>query len=104
MERERDDDYRYYRVKEDPAHPTLLHLAVERNFLHVAKLLVEKHPSLVYTRTRQVGERNKCLPVEKALLSHNDETAAYLILQMGPDRWITKLYIFTVKRWILAQM
>ena len=88
MDREVDEESRLYRVKEDPARPTLLHLAAEWNFLRVAKLLVEKYPSLLYTPTRQVGEERAYLPVEKALILYNDETAAYLISQMKPDRCV----------------
>ena len=86
MERETDEDYRYYRVEEDPAYPTLLHLAVERNFLRVAKLLVEKYPSLLYVNTWQVGEERGCIPIEKALMAYNDEISAYLISQMEANR------------------
>lgn len=93
MERETDEEYLYYRFEEDSARPTLLHLAVERNFLRVAKLLVEKYPSLVYTRTEAVGEKRAYLPIEKALMSYNDETAAYLILQMKPDRLVVILNV-----------
>ncbi|XP_068727782.1 transient receptor potential cation channel subfamily V member 5-like [Montipora capricornis] len=86
LERDSDEEYRLYRVEEDPARPTLLHLAVEWNFLRVTKLLVEKYPPLLYTETQQVGKKMKYLPVEKALISYNDKTAAYLISQMKPDR------------------
>ena len=86
LESDIDEDFRYYCVEEDPACPTLLHLAVERNFLRVAKLLVEKYPSLVYTETQQVDKEREYLPVEKALMLYNDETAAYLISQMKLDR------------------
>lgn len=88
MERDRDEEYRYYFVMDDPACPTLLHLAVEQNFIRVAKLLVEKYPSLIYTKSRRVGEKREYLPVEKALLMYNDATAAYLISQMKPGRLV----------------
>lgn len=93
LERESDEEYLHYRVKEDPTRPTLLHLAVERNFLHATKLLVEKYPSLVYVETEKAGYEREYLPVEKALMLYNDETAAYLILQMEPERWVTHTYI-----------
>lgn len=86
MERDSNQEYKYYCVEEDPAGPTLLHLAAERNFVHVTKLLVEKYPSLVYMQTEQVGNQRGYLPVEKALMSFKDETAAYLISQMEPNR------------------
>ena len=56
--------------------------------MHVAKLLVEKYPSLVYMETEQVGNDRGYLPVEKALISYKDETAAYLISQMKHDWWV----------------
>ncbi|KAK2556747.1 Transient receptor potential cation channel subfamily V member 5 [Acropora cervicornis] len=86
LDRDSNKEYRFYYDEEDPACPTLLHLAVGWNFLHVAKLLVERYPSLVYTETQQVEEEREYLPVEKALMLYNDETAAYLISQMKPDR------------------
>lgn len=86
MERDVDEEYSYFRFEEDPACPTLLHLAVEQNFFRVAKLLVEKYPSLLYTETRPVGEKGGYIPVEKALMLNYDETASYLILKMEPDR------------------
>lgn len=92
LDRDSNKEYRFYYDEEDPACPTLLHLAVGWNFLHVAKLLVERYPSLIYTETQQVEEEREYLPVEKALMLYNDETAAYLISQMKPDRWVTKLY------------
>ena len=90
MERDTDEEYLYYRVRGDPARPSLLHLAVEQNFLRVTKLLVEKYPSLVYIETHPVGENGKFLPVEKALKTCKDETAAYLISRMNSERWVSK--------------
>ncbi|XP_015747105.1 PREDICTED: uncharacterized protein LOC107326867 [Acropora digitifera] len=86
LERDSDEEYRLYRVEEDPEYPTLLHLAVEQNFLHVSKLLVERYPSLLYIKTEKVPGKSEYLPVEKALMSYKDETAAFLISQMKPDR------------------
>ena len=85
-------------MEEDPACPTLLHLAVEQNFAHVTKLLVEKYPSLVYTKTQPAGGNIEYLPVEKALMLYNDDTAAYLISQMKPDRW-EKLVLCSLFGW-----
>lgn len=85
LDKDSDEEYKYFRVEEDPARPTLLHLAAEQNFLHVAKLLVKKYPSLVYLETEEVDDDRPFLPVEKALMSHRDETAAYLISQMKHD-------------------
>ena len=85
LDKDNDKEYKYFRVDEDFARPTLLHLAAEQNFLHVTKLLVEKYPSLVYLETEEVAGERPYLPVEKALMSHKDETAAYLISQMKHD-------------------
>ena len=86
LERDEAEEYRYYRVEEDPSRPTLLHLAVEQNFLRVATLLVEKYPLLLYIKTEKVGHNTAYLPVEKALMSYCDEAAAYLISKMKPNR------------------
>ncbi|XP_074610946.1 transient receptor potential cation channel subfamily V member 4-like isoform X2 [Acropora palmata] len=93
LERDRDKEYKFYRVEEDPAGPTLLHLAAEQNFVHVAKLLVEKYPALVYLETEQMENKRGYLPVEKALMSYKDETAAYLISQMKHD-WVYELFLY----------
>ena len=85
LDKDNDEEYKYFRVDEDFARPTLLHLAAEQNFLHVTKLLVEKYPSLVYLETEEVAGERPYLPAEKALMSHKDETAAYLISQMKHD-------------------
>ena len=86
LERDSDEEYKMYRDEEDPARPTLLHLAAELDFLLVTKLLVGKYPSLLNIGTEQVGKERVFLPVEKALMCYNDETAAYLISQMKLDR------------------
>ncbi|XP_029198029.2 transient receptor potential cation channel subfamily V member 6-like isoform X2 [Acropora millepora] len=93
LERDTDKEYKYYRVEGDPAGPTLLHLAAEQNFIHVAKLLVEKYPALVYFETEQTENERRYLPVEKALMSYKDETAAYLISQMKHD-WVYELFLY----------
>lgn len=93
LEQDNDEEYKYFRVEEDPARPTLLHLAAERNFLHVAKLLTETYPSLLYLETEEVSGERAYLPVEKALLSYQDETAAYLISQMKHD-WVHELFLY----------
>lgn len=88
LEKDTDEEYKYFRVEGNPSRPTLLHLAAERNFLHVTKLLVEKYPTLVYLET-EVGDYERgYLPVEKALMCYKDETAAYLISQMKHDWWV----------------
>ena len=92
LEQDNDEEYKYFRVEEDPARPTLLHLAAERNFLHVAKLFTETYPSLLYLETEEFSGERAYLPVEKALLSYQDETVAYLISQMKHD-WLVKLLL-----------
>lgn len=88
LEKDTDEEYKYFRVEENPSRPTLLHLAAEQNFLHVTKLLVEKYPTLVYLET-EVGDYERgYLPVEKALMCYKDETAAYLVSQMKHDWWV----------------
>ena len=62
--------------------PTLLHLAAERNFVHVAKSLVNKSGGLLYLKTEKHGSKRPYLPIEIALMNFHDETAAYLITQM----------------------
>ena len=52
----------------------------------MSKLLVEKYPSLLNMGTEAVGKERVYLPVEKALMSYKDETAAYLVSQMKFDR------------------
>lgn len=89
LEKDTNEEYKYFRVEENPSRPTLLHLAAEQNFLHVTKLLVEKYPTLVYLETEVVGDYERgYLPVEKALMCYKDETAAYLISQMKHDWWV----------------
>ncbi|XP_068676223.1 transient receptor potential cation channel subfamily V member 2-like isoform X2 [Montipora foliosa] len=93
LERDNDEEYKFYSVDEDPAGPTLLHLAAERNFVQISKLLVERYPSLLYMETEKVGNEREYLPVEKALMTYQDETSAYLISQMEPNR-VRKLFLY----------
>ena len=85
LEKDKDEDYKYTRDEENPARPTLLHLAAKQNFVHVATHFVKRYPSLVYQETEVVGEQRGYLPVEMALMAYKDETAAFLISQMKPD-------------------
>ena len=75
----------------DPACPTMLHLASERNFVHVARSLVDQYRGLLYIRTEEHEEERPFLPVEIALLKKHDEVAAYLISQMD-NEWCV-LYV-----------
>lgn len=85
LKKDEDENYKCFRDEDDPARPTLLHLAAEQNFVHVSKSLVEKYPSLVYLETERVGDERGYFPVEKALLKYKDDTAAFLISQMKHD-------------------
>ena len=88
LERDTKECYKHFRVAswEDPTYPTLLHLAAAQNFLHVSKALVEHYPNLMYTFSKEHKEKPSYLPVELALVEYKDDTAAYLISQMGHDR------------------
>ena len=71
----------------DPRRPTMLHLAAERNFLHVSRTLVSHCHGLLYLKTKKLGEEGPRLPVELALVKKNDDVAAYLITQMD-NEWL----------------
>ena len=93
LERDAKEVFKYFRVPakdgpflNDPACPTLLHLAAEQNFLHVTKSLVERYPGLMYLWTYEQDDKPSYLPVEVALKKYKDDTAAYLISRMRPDR------------------
>ena len=73
-----------HRIEEMPGQPTLLHLAVEQNFVNVTQSLVKRYPGLMYLPT--LGKDSKDMPIELALKKKNDETAAYLISQMITTR------------------
>lgn len=90
LEKDTEEVYEFFRDDEDPARPTLLHLAASQNFAHVATHLVKKFPSLLYQETKIVGDQRKYLPVEMALMANRDETAALLISQMKPDWCVYK--------------
>ena len=82
-------------LKDNGIKKTLLHLAAEgfrqrdnlhiptrkRDFLEIAKILIERDPSLVYVTTFP-GKRLK-LPVELALENYDDEMASFLMNKMG---------------------
>ena len=69
----------------DPSRPTMLHLAAEKNFVHVAKSLVDKRRGLLYLYTEEVDGNRPFLPVEVALMKFKDEVASYLISQMDNE-------------------
>ena len=53
----------------------------KRDFLDIAKALLERDPSLVYVTTHP-GERKKT-PVELALENYDDEMASFLMNKMA---------------------
>ena len=70
----------------DPGRPTMLHLAAERNFVQVAKTLVEQcHGLLIMKTKKHNGDQRQYLPVEIALMSFKDDVAAYLITKMNNE-------------------
>lgn len=64
----------------------MLHYAAELGFLHVTKMLVKKCPGLLGVKTKVHKKRRALLPVEVALVTENDEVAAYLIRAMWNDK------------------
>lgn len=79
-----------FRVDEanDRSCPTLLHLAAEKNFLGVVKLVLRYSPKLLYRKTEKYDDERPYLPVETAILSYKDDVAAYLINQMKHEWWV----------------
>ena len=68
----------------------MLHLAAERNFVHVARSLVEQCRGLLYLYTdhEEQDDKRPYLPVEMALMEFNDEVASYLITLMDNEWWV----------------
>lgn len=65
-----------------------MHYAAELGFLHVTQTLVEKCPGLLALKTREPYKKKQgLLPVELALVTQNDDVAAYLIRKMSHDRY-----------------
>ena len=80
--------YQMFRDKGQKSRKTLMHYAAELGFLHVTKTLVKKCPGLLALMTREpYREKQGLLPVELALLTQNDDVAAYLIRLMSHDRY-----------------
>ncbi|XP_046844774.1 transient receptor potential cation channel subfamily V member 2-like isoform X2 [Xenia sp. Carnegie-2017] len=88
-----DDHAQNFCDESDDAQKTLLHYAAKQNFVHVAKHLVKKYPKRVYQTTKAVVGKGEFLPVEMALEEKQDETSAFLISQMTPDR-IYELFLY----------
>ena len=83
-----------FRDKETKTKKTLIHYAAELGFLHVTKTLVKKCPGLLALKTKEPYKNKKgLLPVELALVTQNDDVAAYLIRIMSHERYDTTLKI-----------
>ncbi|PFX15198.1 hypothetical protein AWC38_SpisGene20587 [Stylophora pistillata] len=83
--------YEMFRDEDDKAGKTLLHYAAELGFLCVTRTLVNKIPWLLTVETVAFdngapNKKQELLPVDMALITENDEVAAYLIRMMLPDR------------------
>ena len=80
--------YQMFRDRGQKSRKTLMHYAAELGFLHVTKTLVKKCPGLLALMTREpYREKQGLLPVELALLTQNDDVAAYLIQLMSHNRY-----------------
>ncbi|XP_066015528.1 uncharacterized protein [Pocillopora verrucosa] len=83
--------YQMFRDRGQKSRKTLMHYAAELGFLHVTKTLVKKCPGLLAVMTREpYREKQGLLPVELALLTQNDDLAAYLIQLMSHNRFLSK--------------
>lgn len=81
--------YEKFRDTGDKAKKTLLHYAAEHGFLHVTKTLIRKCPPLLSMTTedqRKPVKKRAMLPVELAMVSENDDVAAYLVRVMWHGR------------------
>ena len=65
----------------DFLHNTPLHLAASKNYVSLAKLLIEKYPSMLLGANGQ-GE----LPIQTAIRHGQDDVAAFLIRRMDHRR------------------
>ena len=75
-----DNRYETFRDYEDKTKKTLMHYAVELDFLHVTKTLAKKCPGLLALETKaqlKPEKKRGLLPVELALTMENDDVAAY---------------------------
>lgn len=90
--------YNNFRVDEvhDRSCPTLLHLAAEKNFVGVAKIVLRHSPKLLYRKTEKYDDEIPYFAVETAILNYQDEVAAYLINQMKHDWWVMLLHHITL--------
>lgn len=66
-----------------------MHYAAEHGFLHVTKTLVRKCPELLVVKTEEQlkpVEKRAMLPVELAIVTENDDVAAFLVRVMWHER------------------
>ncbi|XP_022805204.1 uncharacterized protein LOC111342397 [Stylophora pistillata] len=81
--------YESFRDEDDEGNRTLMHYAAELGFLQVIKTLVRKCPELLVVKTEEQFkpvERRAMLPVELAIVTENDDVAAFLVRVMWYER------------------
>nr|XP_058944308.1 uncharacterized protein LOC131772437 [Pocillopora verrucosa] len=81
--------YESFRDEDDETNKTLMHYAAEHGFLHVTKTLVRKCPELLVVKTEEQlkpVEKRAMLPVELAIVTENDDVAAFLVRVMWHER------------------
>ena len=79
------DDPRYSEwvfTDDNGTEKSLLHLAAERNFVDIAKCLLQHKAELVYLKT--MGDDK--MPIESALENYQDDVAALIIKAMSNKR------------------
>ncbi|XP_027057607.1 uncharacterized protein LOC113684429 [Pocillopora damicornis] len=81
--------YESFRDEDDETNKTLMHYAAEHGFLHVTKTLFRKCPELLVVKTEEQlkpVEKRAMLPVELAIVTENDDVAAFLVRVMWHER------------------
>lgn len=81
--------YESFRNEDDETNKTLMHYAAEHGFLYVTKTLVRKCPELLVVKTEEQlkpVEKRAMLPVELAIVTENDDVAAFLVRVMWHER------------------
>ncbi len=81
--------YKYFKDKEELSWKTPLHLVAELNFTTVAQTILRHYPGQLYitTNPHAGNENRRCIPLELALMRHNDEVSALLMEHMKPERY-----------------
>ena len=88
LDKDEDEEYKYFKDKDDPAQKTLLHICAELNFVSVAKTVLRHYPGTLYITTRPHDEHRRYLPVELAIIKRNDDVAAFLVKQIKYKRLV----------------